>query len=133
MQVHDSKKGVSKIFGTLAFLFSYIMTLDVKNRKENTMLVNFTKYDGYKKIALRSEDISRIEDDFFHSNVIMKSGERIEILETFKEANEKLNRAILTEGTETGAEEAIESRRREVRKERLYNKISNRLDNRHRI
>lgn len=97
------------------------------------MLVNFTKYDGYKKIALRSEDISRIEDNFFHSTVVMKTGEQIEVMESFNEANNRLNKAILTEGTETGAEEAIESRRREVRKERLYNKISNRLDNRHRI
>ena len=97
------------------------------------MLVNFTKYDGYKKIALRSEDISRIEDDFFHSNIIMKTGEKIEVLETFSEANERLNKAVLTEGTEIGAEKAIENRNKEIKMKKLYDKVSNRLNNNHRI
>jgi len=97
------------------------------------MIVNFTNYRSYSKIALRSEDISRIEEDYFHAVIVMKSGERIPVSESFREASERFNKAVLTEGTEVGAEKAIEDREKEIRMKKLYNKVSNRLNNGYRI
>lgn len=97
------------------------------------MLVNFNTWPNYSRLALRSEDISRIEESSFHAVIVMKSGERIDVLESFRDANERLNKAVLTEGTEIGAEKAIENRNKEIRMKKLYDKVSNRLNNNHRI